>query len=69
MKTETPFSIFVKDQRKKCGLTQNDLAGKAGVGIRFMRELEQGKRTLMMNNINQVLRLFGHIVGVAPIKK
>ena len=40
-------------------VTQEDLAMKAGVGLRFVRELEQGKRTLRMDKVNQVFELFG----------
>ena len=40
--------LFIKDMRKKFGLTQVDLAAKSGVGLRFVRELEQGKETLRM---------------------
>jgi len=54
---------FVKGQRKIHGLTQVDLARKAGVGLRFIRELEQGKRTLRMDKVNQVLQLFGKTLG------
>ncbi len=45
------------------GLTQLDLAKKAGVGLRFVRELEQGKETLRLNTVNQVLKLFGFELG------
>ena len=58
---------FVKDMRKKFNLTQVDLADKSGVGLRFIRELEQGKQTLRMDKINQVLRLFGRQVGAVEI--
>jgi y4mF family transcriptional regulator len=54
---------FVKKQRKIHGLTQADLARKAGVGLRFIRELEQGKSTLRMDKVNQVLQLFGKTLG------
>ena len=47
-------------------LTQVDLAEKSGVGLRFVRELEQGKETLRIDKINQVLALFGHEVGAVP---
>ena len=40
-----------------------DLAKKAGVGLRFIRDLEQGKRTLRMDKVGEVLRLFGHRLG------
>ena len=53
------LSPFVKFQRKKMGFTQEELATKAGVGIRFIRELEQGKETLQLDKVEQVLQLFG----------
>ena len=61
--------VFIKDMRQKFGLTQVDLAAKSGVGLRFVRELEQGKETLRMDKVNQVLALFGHKVGAVPIRK
>jgi y4mF family transcriptional regulator len=54
---------FLKRQRKLHGLNQTELARKAGVGLRFIRELEQGKPTLRMDKVNQVLRLFGKTLG------
>ena len=48
-------------------MTQRDLAEKAGVGIHFIRDLEQGKKTLRMDKVNQVLALFGKELG--PIEK
>ena len=51
---------FVKRRRKQQGMTQVDLAERAGVGLRFVRDLEQGKPTLRMDKVNQVLALFGH---------
>jgi len=54
------LSEFIKEKRKQTNLTQQDLADKAGVGLRFVREMEQGKTTLRMDKVNQVLRLFGH---------
>ena len=54
------LSDFVKQKRKSTGLTQEDLSLKAGVGLRCIRELEQGKPTLRMDKVNQVLSLFGH---------
>ncbi len=53
------ISSFIKYQRKKLGLTQEELAAKAGVGIRFIREMEQGKETLQLDKVEQVLILFG----------
>ena len=50
---------FVKDNRKKLGLTQEEFATRAGLGLRFVRDLEQGKNTLRLNKVNQALAMFG----------
>lgn len=57
---------FVKEKRNTVKLTQPELAEKAGVGLRFLRELEQGKETLRLDKVNQVLSLFGYEMG--PVK-
>lgn len=49
----------IRDKRKAFGLTQVELAKRSGVGIRFVRELENGKNTVQLDKVNQVLRLFG----------
>ena len=58
---------FVKKRRKLLGLTQKDLAEKAGVGLRFVRDLEQGKESLRLDKVNQVLNLFGSEMAPAEI--
>ncbi len=63
------LTSFVKEKRKAVNLTQPELAAKAGVGLRFIRELEQGKQSLRLDKVNQVLRLFGYEVGAIPAKK
>ena len=63
------LSSYVKEMRKQFGLTQVDLSAKSGVGLRFVRELEQGKETLRLDKVNQVLLLFGQEVGPVPIQK
>ena len=55
----TLLAKYVKEMRKEFGLTQVDLPQKSGVGLRFVRELEQGKTTLRLDKVNQVLALFG----------
>lgn len=55
---------FVKERRKKLGMTQVVLADRAGVGLRFLRELEQGKTNLRLDKVNQVLQMFGNMVSV-----
>lgn len=58
---------FVKERRKQLRLTQPELAMRAGVGLRFVRELEQGKKTLRLDKVNQVLALFSAEVGAVSI--
>lgn len=60
---------FVKQKRKELKLTQADLALNAGVGLRFVRDLEQGKKTLRLDKVNDVLALFGKEVGVTDKSK
>lgn len=50
----------IKIMRKAAGLTQNDLSNRAGVGLRFVRELEQGKPTVRLDKVKQVLDLLGY---------
>ncbi len=63
------LSDFLKDKRKKLKLTQQQLAEKAGVGLRFVRDMEQGKTTLRMDKVNQVLKLFGQELGPQPLNR
>lgn len=61
------LSATVKALRKEYNLTQEDLSLKSGVGLRFVRELEQGKSTLRIDKVNQVLELFGMEMG--PVRQ
>jgi len=63
------LSEFLKNKRRKLNLTQQQLAGEAGVGLRFIRDSEQGKTTLRMDIVNQVLKLFGQELGPQPINR
>jgi y4mF family transcriptional regulator len=55
---------FIKAKRKQLKMTQPEIAERSGVGLRFIRELEQGKQTVRLDKVNQVLALFGSEVGV-----
>lgn len=66
---QSSLSKYVKLMRKQYNLTQIDLSEKSGVGLRFVRELEQGKQTLRLDKVNQILNLFGCEVGVVKIEK
>lgn len=53
------IAIFIKQERRKAGLTQAEFAMRSGLGLRFVRELEQGKETVRMDKVNQALAMFG----------
>lgn len=53
------IAIFVKEKRREAGLTQEEFAMRSGLGLRFVRELEQGKETVRMDKVNQALAMFG----------
>ena len=57
----------VREKRKELGLSQAQLALRAGVGLRFLRELEKGKPTLRMDRVGQVLAFFGLKLKAAPL--
>ena len=65
----SPLAAFVKQRRKLLQLSQPDLAAKAGVGLRFVRELERGKTTLQLDKVNLVLHLFGHELAPVPLDR
>lgn len=50
---------YVKTERKNAGLTQEEFAMRSGLGLKFVRELEQGKKTVRMDKVNQALGMFG----------
>jgi len=60
---------YIKQMRKQYHLTQVDLSEKSGVGLRFVRELEQGKQSLRMDKVNQVLSLFGSELAPVPMDR
>ncbi len=62
----TQLSQTVKGLRKEFGMTQEELAMKSGVGLNFVRNLEQGKATLRMDKVNQLLDLFNYTLVAAP---
>ncbi len=50
---------YIKASRKAAGLTQEEFAVRSGLGLRFVRELEQGKETVRMDKVNAALEMFG----------
>ncbi|MGM5470639.1 helix-turn-helix transcriptional regulator [Flavobacteriaceae bacterium LMO-SS05] len=64
---DNAIADFVRISRKESKLTQLDLSDLTGVGLRFVRDLEQGKPNLMTDKVNQVLLFFGHTLTPTPI--
>ena len=67
--TENRLSQQVKALRKQYGLTQEELSYKSGVGLRFIRDLEQGKNSLRMDKVNTVLAMFGKELGMVNLQR
>ncbi len=61
------IGAFIKTERRKLGLTQEEFAVRSGLGLRFVRELEQGKETVRLDKVNQALAMFG--MEVVPGRK
>lgn len=61
------LSAIVKSLRKQFNMTQEELSVKSGVGLRFVRDLEQGKPTLRLDKVNQLLDFFNY--EMAPRSK
>ena len=66
MKTLTKL---VKDNRKEANLTQEEFAERAGVALTVIRKIEQGKENLNLEKVNQVLKMFGHVLAPVSIKE
>ena len=63
------LSTTVKMLRKQYDLTQEELSLKSGVGLRFVRDLEQGKETLRLDKVNQLLEIFNYEMIATSKKK
>lgn len=61
--------VFLKEKRRKLKITQQQLAVKSGVGLRFIRDMEQGKVSLRLDKVNQVLLMFGYELGPVPLDR
>jgi y4mF family transcriptional regulator len=69
MEKGNQISEFIRSQRKAASLTQKELALKAGVGLRFVRDVEQGRTSFRTDTLNRVLRLFGKTLGIVDMKR
>lgn len=63
------IGTFVKEERKKAGLTQEEFAVRSGLGLRFVRELEQGKETVRLDKVNQALAMFGKVTVPGDVEE
>jgi y4mF family transcriptional regulator len=62
------LQAFVKSKRKEVALTQLEFAEKAGVALTVIRKIEQGKSDLQLEKVNQVLKMFGHVLAPISLK-
>jgi len=69
MKKRPLTSDIVKMKRKELQLSQEDLAMRVGVGLRFIRDVEQGKESIRLDKLNQVLRYFGLEVSAVSMRR
>jgi len=69
MITGKDFSQFLKQRRRLLGLTQRELADKSGVGLRFVRDVEQGKQSVRLDKLNQLLGAVGAVAGPVELAK
>ncbi len=70
MNNRNNISDFIRSERKAAGITQKELAIKAGVGLRFIRDVEQGKKkNFRTDTLNKVLRLFGKTLGPVELSR
>ena len=60
---------FVKEKRKEANLTQEQFAGRAGVALTIIRKIEQGKENVKLEKVNQVLKMFGHLLVPVSTKE
>lgn len=60
---------YVKENRRRLGITQEEFAVRSGLGLRFVRELEQGKKTVRMDKVNQALQMFGMEAIPGPVSQ
>jgi y4mF family transcriptional regulator len=67
MERENIFGNFIREQRKSAGLTQKEFAFRSGLGLRFVRDIEQGKASVRLDKLNQALAMFGFQASPARI--
>jgi y4mF family transcriptional regulator len=67
VKELSPIACFVKEKRKLLKLTQQEFADRIGVGYNFIRQLEQGKKSVRLDKVNEVLYYLGY--EAAPRKR
>jgi y4mF family transcriptional regulator len=63
-----PIACYVREKRKKLGYSQEEFATRVGVGLRFIRDMEQGKINLQLGKVNQVLNFLGAQAVPGPLK-
>lgn len=65
-KPNSPIATFVRGKRKELGYTQEQFALRVGIGLMFLRDLEQGKPSVRLDKVNEVLNYFGYQASPSP---
>ena len=55
----SPISLFVRVRREELGYTQTELAFRAGLSTRFVKEFELGKKTARLDKVTELLNYLG----------
>lgn len=64
IKTPQDLGRAVRDRRKQQDATQAELASLCGVGVRFISDLENGKATVQIGKVLQVIQCLGLELGI-----
>ena len=63
------IAVFIRNKRKEYRYTQEEFSIRSGLGLRFVRELEQGKTTVRLDKVNRALSMFGYTVTIRPMEE
>lgn len=59
-----PISLFVRNRREELGYTQEQLAFRSGLSVRFIKEFERGKKTVRLDKVQELLDFLGAYIEV-----
>ena len=66
LRSAKDFARIIRDERRRQGMTQADLAGLADVGVTFLSQLENGKDSAEIGKAIQVMTMLGIDIDASP---